>query len=154
MSSVPKSHSNRGLKRNEDIEVSVCDKRPVFDGSRASDMDVLASPMDSNQVRRSCLNSDIARGELLTDQSLASHLTDLKPFLSPKIVDRLTKALDQKKIPDGDSVHQIIQPATITNGTLRDYQIRGVSLLHYVPPSTVPVRSKMLLGLSFIHFIF
>ena len=117
-------------------------------------MDELSSPMDSNQARRSCLNSDIARGELLTDQSLASHLTDLKPFLSQKIVDRLTKALDQKKIPDGDSVYQITQPATITNGTLRDYQIRGVSLLHDIPPSTVPLQSKMLLGISFMHFIF
>ena len=78
------------------------------------------------EKRNHAINRDIILGELITDQTLASKLTDLEPFLSKKVADRLKKRRNEVEAADVDNIKQISQPTTIKAGTLRDYQLRGV----------------------------
>lgn len=79
-----------------------------------------------DEKRNHAINRDISLVELITDQTLASKLTDLEPFLSRKVADRLKKSINETMAADVDHIMQIAQPTTIKTGTLRDYQLKGV----------------------------
>ena len=95
-------------------------------------MDSSAQLIDVKEEKRNhAINRDIIVGEVITDQTLASKLTDLEPFLSKKVADRLRKRKNEVAAADVDNIKQITQPTTIKAGTLRDYQIRGVRLFKW-----------------------
>jgi hypothetical protein len=80
--------------------------------------------------RKSVITDDIIKGEILTDENLALKLTDLGPFLSRQVAERLKKSLKTKNVVSPEVVKQITQPPSIKVGTLRDYQLRGVIPSH------------------------
>lgn len=82
----------------------------------------------TKEERRHVVTSDIIEGERITDLSLASKLSDLSPFLSRKVVERLKNVLEKSRAIDVDNVRQIEQPRTIATATLRSYQLEGVSV--------------------------
>lgn len=90
----------------------------------ASNMSSVSS--SSKDERRSVVTKDIIRGEQLTDWSLASKLSDMEPFLSRPVVERLKRSLPSSPIINVDEINEIKQPPSIKIATLRDYQLRGV----------------------------
>jgi hypothetical protein len=86
--------------------------------------------------KKSVITNDIIKGEILTDENLALKLSDLGPFLSRQVTERLKKSLKTKNVASTEDVKQITQPPSIKVGTLRDYQLRGVI------PSTISFHNE------------
>lgn len=94
----------------------------------------MANKSDStNHERKNQITNDIIKGEILTDRNLALKLSDLGPFLSRQVSERLKKSLKTTNVKASEDVKLVDQPPSIKIGTLRDYQLRGV----------IPITSKM-----------
>jgi hypothetical protein len=92
---------------------------------------MLDESKSTGHEKKSVITNDIIKGDILTDENLALKLSDLSPFLSRQVTERLKKSLKTKNVASTEDVKQITQPPSIKVGTLRDYQLRGVT------PSTI-----------------
>ena len=73
---------------------------------------------------------DLRAAEERMERSLATYVSDLKPFLSEKVVARLQSLNGNKSTEKFVSIDEVQQPKSITGAQLRDYQIKGVGFLH------------------------
>lgn len=80
----------------------------------------------------------MATGEVLLEFFIASKLDIFAPFLSKKVTGKL-RALEKTEICD--DILQLEQPNTITSVTLRDYQLKGVSITCVSYDSLIPYFS-------------
>jgi hypothetical protein len=97
--------------------------------------------------KKSVITNDIIKGEILTDENLALKLSDLGPFLSLQVAERLKKSLKTKNVATTEDVKLITQPPSIKVGTLRDYQLRGVipSAISFRNDSKIECRCMILI---------
>ena len=78
--------------------------------------------------------NDLDEGEHLAKLYLSQQLNELSPFLSKRVVDRLkVRSLANDSCQQKETeIVPIKQPESISGATLRDYQIRGVSIAEFV----------------------
>jgi hypothetical protein len=107
-------------------------KSPESDAAAGSKVAAVASsaPVVKSISKKS---QSMKVNEAATESSLQEHLPILKPFLTPKIYEKIRSAPATPL-----SHHQIsTQPRSITKAKLRDYQLAGVSI-RSLPTSHVP----------------
>jgi SNF2 family DNA or RNA helicase len=78
------------------------------------------------------LGKECEEADQIRLNSLARHRTILEPFISEKMMHKLEQVVTEKKcgrFSNTDTTNRFAQPPTITNCTLRDYQLEGFNWL-------------------------
>jgi ATP-dependent DNA helicase len=84
------------------------------------------------QSKQPNLGKECEEADQIRLNSLARHRTILEPFISEKMMHKLEQAVTEKKcgrFSNTDTTNRFAQPPTITNCTLRDYQLEGFNWL-------------------------